>query len=650
MRDTTPSTFYPIFRLTLPLAAGIFLAKTVEQGRFSEFHWLLAMVMGWIAMLVVTRWCNYTFRWLYGVGVVCFMGCLGGWLVQHQRKGIVYDWPSEQIVYQGVITDTPQEKPKTYLCKVQVDAGLFEEGVRSVGRIVRLYVSKDSLSERLQRGDRLRFYAHVSQPEQIQLPGTFDYVTYLFRQRISGTAVVFPGQWQVFGSRTPLGFKQQALARRERVLDCYRHWGFSNDEFAVLSALTVGYKDELSEELQDTYRVVGASHILALSGMHVAVLWGLFGWLTRPLARRQWLKWVRCGALVGTLWGFAFLTGLSASVVRAVVMCMLVTVAQAASTRAYSLNALGVTAFFMLLYNPFYLFDVGFQLSFLAVFSILIVYPFIFQCIAVKQPVLRYVWGVVAVSLAAQLGTFPLVLYYYSYFPVLFLLANLFVTPLSCLVIYGAVVMFALSPLAIVHGWAVNGLGRLLRFMNSGVQWMESLPWTHFGSVRVSALQMCVLYLFLVGCFIYCTQRSRKSLLVVLLIANLFLGLMLAQKIFYREQPQLFFTRSQVKAYPQVDIWQQNGIYRYKKTTVCVVADDRWQNKVADDLLILNYIYLCRGYQGEIAPLQNLFRIEKVVLDASLGTYRLERLKEECRQLGLDYVDTSSTGFFRVFL
>lgn len=196
------------------------------------------------------------------------------------------------------------------------------------------------------------------------------------------------------------------------------------------------------------------SHILALSGMHIAVLWGLLCWILRPLDRSCLLRWVKCGIIVLLLWTFAFLVGLPPSVIRAVVMCMLMTVARAAGEWTLSLNTLAIAAFFMLLYNPFYLFDTGFQLSFLAVFSILFIYPVIFRCWRVHHPVPRYIWGIVAVSLAAQLGTAPVVIYKFAYFPVCFLPANLIVAPLVFVIIYGSVASFVLSPLRYcIYGW-----------------------------------------------------------------------------------------------------------------------------------------------------------------------------------------------------
>lgn len=167
-----------------------------------------------------------------------------------------------------------------------------------------------------------------------------------------------------------------------------------------------------------------------------------------------------------------FFSGLASSVIRAVVMCMLMTAARAAGERTLSLNTLSVAAFFMLLYNPFYLFDTGFQLSFLAVLSILFIYPVISRYWRVRHPVPRYIWGIVAVSLAAQLGTAPVVIYKFAYFPVYFLPANLIVAPLVLVIIYGSVASFVLSPFTVLHIWVVKGLNGVLRLLNDSMQWV----------------------------------------------------------------------------------------------------------------------------------------------------------------------------------
>lgn len=639
-----------MFRLTLPLVAGISLSDKLFQGTLPVTAFGIAALVCLAGMAVLVKRRNYFSRWLFGSMAFLFLFCTGALWVQHQWEGVNYEWPSEENVYQGVIVDAPQEKAKTYLCKFQVEKKVSEEGMIPVNRTVLVYIMKDSLSMNLQCGDHLNFYARMITPEKTDIPGEFDYAAYLFRQQISGTAVVFSGYWQWTGSRLSLTLKQHADVWRERMLDCYRNWGFSGDEFAVLSALTVGYKEELSDDLRETYQMAGVSHILALSGMHVAILWGLLGWVLRPLDRSRLLRWVKCSLIVLLLWGFAFLVGLPASVIRAVVMCMLMTVARAAGERALSLNSLAIAAFFMLLYNPFYLFDVGFQLSFLAVFSILIIYPVLFQCWMVHQSVLRYIWGVMAVSLAAQLGTAPLVIYYFSHFPIHFLLANLIVAPLVPVIIYGAVAAFALSPLAVLHIWMVKGLNGLLWLLNNSMQWIEHLPLSHSGNVHFSFVQVSILYALLSIILAYQLHRSRKLLVAMLCVINLFIGFTCYQFCIKEEPSQLILTHSQVKVYPQATIWQHDRIYRYKGLNICVLADNRWQNKSATDLLDIDYMYLCKGFRGKIASLQKIFRIRRIILDTSLSDYKSNLLKEECRGLELDYIDISPKGSFRILL
>ncbi len=650
MRNVTALKPYPIFRLTIPLVAGIFLSDAVFHGTLPVNGFRIAICVLLVEMFVMVKRQKYTFRWLFGSMAFLFLFCLGALLVQHKWEQVAYEWPSEKNVYEGVIMETPQEKAKTYLCKLHIDRRVSIGNAIPVDRTLLIYIAKDSLSKKLRCGDHLRFYARVAQPPPTDIPGEFDYAAYLLRKQISGTAIVFSDYWQPTGLREPLNLTQQANAWREKILDCYKQWGFSGDEFAVLSALTVGYKEELSDELQETYRVAGVSHILALSGMHVAILWGLLGWVMRPLDKRRSLRWVKCLLIILLLWGFAFLVGLPASVIRAVVMCMLMTVAQAAGGRALSLNTLAIAAFFMLLYNPFYLFDVGFQLSFLAVFSILMIYPVIFHCWTVYHPVLRYVWGVVAVSLAAQLGTAPLVIYYFSHFPIHFLLANLMVAPLAFLIIYGAVAVFLLSPFEMIHVWVVKGLNGLLWLLNNSMQWVEHLPLAQSGEVHFSVMQVCLLYLLLSLLLGYQLRYSRKLLVAILLGINLFMVVGLYQIHYYKEEPQLILSHSQVKSFPPAEMWQQDSIYRYKGKTVCLLTDNHWQNKASDHLLDIDYIYLCRGYQGKIAPLQNIFRIKKIILDTSLSDYKRNRLKEECKSLNLDYIDLSVKGSYRILL
>ena len=201
----------------------------------------------------------------------------------------------------------------------------------------------------------------------------------------------------------------------------------------ALSALTLGDKRGLSKEVREAYSDAGASHVLALSGLHVGLIYGMVAMVLRGLIRRRNLRWLRELLIVVVLWGFALLVGMSASVVRAVAMCSLFAAARWVSDgTTSSLHVLSLTALVMLLVRPLYLFDVGFQLSFMAMASILCLELYL-EALVRKQtlhPVMAYLAGIVCMSTAAQLGTFPLVLHHFGTFPTYFLLTNLLAIPL----------------------------------------------------------------------------------------------------------------------------------------------------------------------------------------------------------------------------
>ena len=203
-----------------------------------------------------------------------------------------------------------------------------------------------------------------------------------------------------------------------RIVGIYQEWGLEGDVLAVVSALTVGDRTRLTSDLEDVYSATGASHVLSLSGLHIAILTGILFFLFRPLKRFKGGRSVSSVLIVLFLWVFAFVSGLSSPVIRSVIMFSLYILSSLLSKDAYSgVFAVSLTAFVMLVFNPFYLFDISFQLSFVAVYSILLFYPLFSGLLKAGNSFCKYVWDVLALSMAAQLGTFPLILLYFGAFP-----------------------------------------------------------------------------------------------------------------------------------------------------------------------------------------------------------------------------------------
>ena len=232
-----------------------------------------------------------------------------------------------------------------------------------------LYFPKDSISYTLQRGEQLAIHARMQPPHNFGNIG-FDYARYLKRKGIAATAYVPMNSWKLIGKDTLIGWREKADRYREKIAAYYHRLGFRGDELGVLTALTIGEKEELSEEISETYSVAGASHVLALSGLHV----GLLAWLLMVcfgLFIRYWpaLRPLLVLLTLCLLGSFAYFTGLSPSVVRAVIMFSLLAIVRLWRNEPLTLNVVAFTVFIMLCFKPIWLFDVGFQLSFSAVFA-----------------------------------------------------------------------------------------------------------------------------------------------------------------------------------------------------------------------------------------------------------------------------------------
>lgn len=501
MKNLTYSN-YPILRLAIPLATGIFFARTFHP------YFPLEEVRSCIVVLILLssvfiRLHSFRFRWCFGALIFLLFFFIGVFRMSYQWKQIHVDWPAEKQTYVGTIMEPPMAKPKSIWCKV----ALYE------GKNAYLYLAKDSLAQTIRMGDRLLFHTQIKKPSNDGLP--FDYASYLWGKGISGTGYVPSGYWSKMENSASLSLKQKAMLVRGRIVEMYRKWGVGEKQLPVLSALTVGYKADLSDDVRNDYSVAGISHVLALSGMHIGFLWIMIGLLLKPLDRKG-LRWVKWSLSTCLLWAFAFIAGLEASVVRAVIMCMLLEFGRLLGTPSLSLNTLAIAAFFMLLYHPFYLYDVGFQLSFLAVLSILLFYRPIFAMCPSHRSFVRSVWGVMSVSMAAQLGTAPLVMYYFSNFSLYFLLANLGVAWLVPCIIYTAFASMIWVVIPCVHRWMVVILDGMVQMLNGFAGWISGLPYASLSVVNLHQAEVWGLYLLLGMAGWYAVVRKRRAFIALL--------------------------------------------------------------------------------------------------------------------------------------
>ena len=375
-------------------------------------------------------------------------------------------------------------------------------------------------------------------------PGEFDYRRYLQYHQVYHAQFVHLGQYRVLG-QAPLSTAVAISQRAAAVLDgVFRQYVTSPPEYALGTALVLGFRDDIDAATKQAYANTGTTHIMAVSGLQVGLLFAALQWLLArvPLGRAARRRLLTAGLGLALIWSYAFLTGLSASVLRATVMFTLVLVGQAWERQGSLFNTLSAAACGLLLYNPYLLCDVGFQLSFLAVVSIVYLQPRIVRWLDVRNWVLDHqrswhgpaqqrlwrggawladaAWQLSALSLAAQMATFPLGLYYFHQFPFNFLLSNLIAVPLSSVAVYVGVLLLLVKGLVALPAIWLPGLDWLPRAVGGAFQgliwafnkyifWVgELLPGAVVGGVHLSQVQTLLIFLLMLAvCAFFATRR-----------------------------------------------------------------------------------------------------------------------------------------------
>ena len=311
-------------------------------------------------------------------------------------------------------------------------------------------------------------------------------------------------------------------------------------------------------------------------------------------------------------------------------------------------SSVSLAAFLMLLYQPLYLFDVSFQLSFVAVLSLLLIYPFIERLFHSRWKLVDYLWKSMALSMAAQLGTLPFILCYFGTFPTYFLLANLVVTPLS-------IVILGLALICLLFGavpWLVTGLSFSVELLNGTMEGVQGLSGSQITSVYLSPVQAGFFTLALISVLLYLSRRSARRLIGALCCSNLFLGMLLFECM-TPSADYLYFTRAGIYTKRDRNVSQlvsETNIYRIRNLQIALANDARWKNKSSKERLSLDYVYICKGFSGTMEGLNDLFQINYVIFDASLNDAYRERLERECRSLGLAYCDITEKGSYATVL
>ena len=515
----------PVIILLLPWLFGITLGLSFIQAAYLPV--LSGVFIGLSAVFILLnlnyqQLAVYKFRWLGGL-LINLILLTAGWIstVNYYELNNRNHFSRSAAQYLAVrINSEPQLKAGLTRFTASVYQNIsFKQTTATSGTL--LLAIKDNAAMGLQYGDELLIPATSAPIDPPLNPAEFNYKKYLFYQNIHYQAFLYPGQYRLLQHNSGNPVIAYALKLRQQMVTSFKQHLHHPDVIAVASTLILGYKADLSNDVLQAYSKTGTIHVLSVSGAHVAIIYFLLQWLLGFLNRYKYGKVVKMVLTILLIWYYAMLTGLSPAVCRAAVMISMVIIGNTFTRYINMLNILATSAFLLLLYDPFFIADVGFQLSYLAVAGLIVLQPVVYKWVTFKNKWADKLWALCSVSIAAQVVTFPLSVYYFHQFPVYFLLSNLLIIIPTMIIMcagMGYLLFFRMPWLSTILAWTLENS---ILFMNKALAVIEHAPFASIGKIWITPIEHLLIYAFIISLFYF--LYDKKPWLLKLSMACLLL-------------------------------------------------------------------------------------------------------------------------------
>lgn len=570
-----------------------------------------------------------------------------------------------------VKTIKPDKFNDKYLAKVTA----INQHPASGNLLLNMY--RDSLLKPLSPDRIMLVYAPILEIPAPLNPYQFDYSKYMEtlgvygQLRVSTKEILKSGK----GSKTLLGTAQNL---RSIIVAKLQKTSLKTDERAIIQALVLGEKKDIDQALYKQYAAAGAVHILAVSGLHVGILYIILAFLLQPLERWKFGRHLSSVAIVLLLWGFAMLSGLSPSVTRAVTMFSFFALAKVFGRETNSLNTLFLSFLTLLLINPMWIFQVGFQLSYLAVFFIVWLQPIFYKVWYSKYWLVRKVWGIVSVTLCAQIGVLPLSLYYFHQFPGLFLLTNIVVLPFLTLLMCGGILIVLLASFEILPNWLAVGYNFCIEGLNGFIHWVAVQEDFLFRDIHFSSPKVLAMYLLIIATALMFIKMSYGRLVRFLMAISLLLGVFIFddfktsknQFIVFQKNKQTLLaykngsrlrifksdtTRESLESYPinaykvAIDFSEVSEeilpkVFQYNNKRILVMDSLGIYPKGAH----IHTLLLTQSPRVNLSRLIDSLRPKQIVADGSNYYSFVEYWEETCKLKKLPFHHTAKQGAFPI--
>lgn len=549
-------------------------------------------------------------------------------------------------------------------------------GKPTTGKIL-LNISKDSLTKILISDEILLVYGSITGLPEPLNPHQFDYSKYMKSQGVYGQLRISEKEilQTIQGSKTIFGTAQNL---RAQIVEKLKKSKLETNERAIVQALILGEKKDIDKNLYEEYAAAGAVHILAVSGLHVAILYAILAFFFQPLKRWKYGIFLHSILVVLLLWTFAVLSGLSPSVTRAVTMFSFFAFAQLSNRRSNGINTLFLSLLTLLIINPLWLFQVGFQLSYLAIFFILWLHPILYKIGYSKNLIIRKIWGYTSVTLCAQIGVLPLSLYYFHQFPGLFIITNIVVLPFLTILMCGGLLIVFLAVLDSLPGWLSEIYNTMIEALNGFIHWIAIQEDFLFKEIHFSSLKVLATYLLLsslvllvrkINYFRFAASLLSVSVLIAVFIYDEFKNSSSHLMIFHKSGNTLIghthgrkmtlfrndFALNAVDSYPIKSYRTAMNIKNYSEANLPGIF--RYEEKnilVLDSLSVfpkqgkIHTVILTKSPRVNLVRLIDSLKPNLIVADGNNYYSYKKRWEKTCQIKKLPFFDTAEQGAFLI--
>lgn len=680
----------PFLRLIVPLITGILLQWNLSIS--SAIAWLTLSIALIAFILFSFAKIGFLFKWnkLNGFYINLILVAAGMLLSYYKNTAHQQNWISNYYqpgqAMQLTLEEPLSEKAKSYKSVASVSLLPDSNNPKAVKGNIILYFQKDSSILKLDYGSQIIISKNLQPIKNSNNPGTFNYERYAAFQDIYYQLYLKPNEFVVLNTKKENFFNRFIFQTRKKIVSILSTYIPGDKERGLAEALLIGYKDDLDMALVQSYSNTGVVHVVAISGLHLGLIYWLLNLLLKPFYKRKHTRWLKPFVVITGLWLFAILAGAGPSVIRSAVMFTCIVIGESLKRPASIYNTLAASAFLLLSYNPFWLWDVGFQLSYAAVLSIVIFMKPIYNWFFIQNKILDFIWKLNAITIAAQILTVPISIYHFHQFPNYFLFTNILAVPLSSLIVLGEILLCTVSIIPLLAKYAGIALHWLIWVMNSFVEHMESLPFSLWDSLYFSIPQLIFLYAATAGLSFWLLQKTKTGLKAGLLFL---VGFMILRSwSFYQSSQQQKLIVYSVPQHAAIDFVKGRD-YAFAGDSV-LLEDDFLRNfhlkpsrilhrmNLKDSLTTLNtennyflfgdkkILLIDTNYRFEPLPekikadivilsknpklyINNLLKsvdCKQIIIDASNPKWKVDKWQQDCSNAGLSCFSVVDKGAF----